>query len=187
MDNIPAVFEPFMKDAPCTRCKGQGFRVYDHRPGEKSPCSWCKETGTFPGVDLDKIRELISTSRGTKGTRRLRAAWPSKLNPWRSTDVTVRRAYYVWRQARFDGGADVTLPMTAGFVTEGDPHTKLLDAMAAIVARQTFGTARAGAHRWGRAFGFIKQDEAGLPSSAYEGGEAVSSGIKPEFEYLELK
>jgi hypothetical protein len=178
------VLEAFFQSAACTRCKGQGHRVYDHRPSEQVPCIWCNGTGTFSGVDVEAIKKLITAGKGPKA--RLRASWPSKLSPWRNKDTTVRRAYYVWRLARFHGGADVTMPVTAAGCIEGDPHIRLLDALSDVVAKKVFGTDRAASHRWGRLLGFVKEDAPGLPSSAYEGGPIVTSGQKPEFEAIEL-
>lgn len=190
---IPAAFAPFFQEAACTRCKGSGKRV---SPGftagdgtvyeEKThDCYACKGRGSFPAVNVETIKALIATKRKSKdGKQKFRASWPG--NVWREADVDVRRAYYVWRLTRFHGGADVTMPMTAMSVVEGDPHVKLLDVLSDYVAKQVFGTDRAASHRWGRALGFVAADQPGLPESAYEGGPVVTSGEKPAFEQAEL-
>jgi hypothetical protein len=182
------------QEAHCTRCKGTGTRtspgftaldgtVY---PERTRPCSDCNGRGSFPALDVQGILILIST--GKKDARRFRKSWPSKANVWRTSDVATRRAYYVWRMARFHGGADVTMPMTAMDVTAGDPHKALLDRMADLVAKRVFGTDRAAAARWGGLLGFSNaQSQPGLPASAYEGGPVVTDGKKPWFEAMELK
>lgn len=172
----------------CTRCKGTGTRfskgftadsgkVY---PDRTNPCSYCNGRGAFPGVDVAAIGKLIQSRNG------FRKSWPSKMNPCRSSDTTVRRAYYVWRLARFHGGADVTMPMTAMTVCEGDPHAKFLDLLADHVAKKVFKTDMAAAYRWRAALGHSDQIPEGLPSAAYPGGEVVQ-GSKPAFEMLELE
>lgn len=182
-------FEP----APCRRCKGsgrytsRGFTAQDGTvyPETTRPCSSCDGRGDFPAVSVESILTLIST--GKKDARRFRKSWPSKANVWRTRDALTCRAYYVWRLARFHGGADVTMPMTAMTVVEGDPHRAVLDAMADVVARKVFGTDRAASARWGSVLGFSKGPAPeGLPASAYEGGPVVTEGQKPWFEALEL-
>jgi hypothetical protein len=135
-------------------------------------------------VDVTTIAQLISTQKGKKAFRK---AWPSNLSPWKTKDVTIRRAYYVWRLARFHGGADVTMPMTADMMNAGDPFKTVLDQLSDVVAQKVFGTHMAAANRWGRALGFSRGDRPGLPDSAYEGGPVVTEGVKPAFEALELK
>jgi hypothetical protein len=138
----------------------------------------------FPGLDIPAIVELVMAGKGDK--RRFRKAWPSKMSPWGNKNVTERRAYYIWRLARFHGGADVTMPMTAMSASEGDPFKTALDALNDIVAKKVFGTDRAAAHRWGGLLGFSSPAPAGLPSSAYPNGPVVDDN-KPDFELLELK
>jgi len=181
----------FSQEAHCTKCRGTGTRTSEafefegrHYPAQTRRCGFCQGRGAFPGVDTGAILALIVAPR----TKRFRRSWPSKLVVWRTGDSTVRRAYYVWRLARFHGGADVTMPMTAVRVTEGDPHTRLLDLMADAVAQHVFGTDRAAMYRWGSLLGFVKgEPPKGLPSSAYECGPVVTHGPKPEFEQLELR
>ena len=182
----------YVAEAPCARCQGTGKRVspsftsvegkvYEERTYD---CHYCKARGYFPGVDVNAIIALVFT---TGNKPRFRASWPSKSNPWRSNDVTTLRAYYVWRLARFHGGADVTMPMTAISTSEGDPHVKFLDAIADYVATLVFGTSRAAAYRWANALGHDLPVPAGEPESARSGGPVVTSGEKPDFEREELK
>ena len=142
----------------CERCKGEkettskGFTSVDGTvyPDKTSQCYACKGEGTFPELDLLAIAAHFIASRG-KNKNKLRAAFPS---PSRG-DVNLTRAYYVWRLARFHGGADMTMPMTADMLISGDPFKKELASMAEVVAKATFGTDKAAAFRWGRAFGMI--------------------------------
>lgn len=177
--------------APCTRCKGKGTihhkgfvadsgKVY---PDRDDPCHSCNGAGNFPAVDVETIGSLIQSTKGKKGFRK---SWPAKMNPWRTKDITVRRAYYVWRNARFHGGVDVTMPVTAIDTSSGDPHIRFLDALADFVAKKVFKTNMAAAYRWRAALGYSNAIPAGLPSTAYPGGEVVQ-GEKPEFEAMELE
>ena len=183
----------YKDEAHCTKCKGTGTRFskgFTADSGKVYPdrtlnCSYCFGRGSFPAVDITAIIDAVMAGKGEK--RRFRKAWPEKFNVWRNQDSTIRRAYYIWRLARFHGGADVTLPMTAMDVIGGDPHHKVLDAMADQVAKRVFGTDRAAAHRWGLAMGVTNTHTPGLPASAYPGGPVLTSGEKPEFELLELK
>jgi hypothetical protein len=191
------LLQPYLTEAPCTRCAGtgshhsEGFTSLDGKvyPPSDRTCCACHGRGAFPGVDIAAVLDLLLSKRGA-GKGRFRRSWPSKLNPWRlrrSDDVTTVRAYYVWRLARFHGGADVTMPVTASTVIAGDPHLKLLDAMADRVAKSVFGTDRAAMYRWGNLLGFVKDPPPdGLPESAYEGGRVVTSGQKPSFESEEI-
>ena len=138
----------------------------------------------FPGLDVEAILTTICTVKGK--VKKFRSAWPSKLNIWRSKDLAAKRAYFVWRLARFHGGADVTLPMTAYDAVSHDPFKAELDLLAEHVAAHVFGTHMAGTVRWGRAFGMIPDRADNLPSSAHEGGPVVTDGVKPWFEKAEL-
>lgn len=178
----------YKDEAHCTKCKGTGTRfskgftadsgkVYPDRTLE---CSYCHGRGAFPAVDVAAIGKLIKARGGG-----FRKSWPSKMSPWSTKDVTVRRAYYVWRNARFHGGVDVCLPMTAIDTSMGDPHIKFLDALADYVAKKTFKTNMAAAYRWRGALGYSGQVPGGLPSTAYPGGP-VTTEPKPDFEAGEL-
>lgn len=169
---------------PCLTCKttpgryiSEAFTYTDSVTGAQRhydrtdrPCYSCKGTASFPAPDAKAIGLAI------KGRD------PRKLCSKRPKDA---RAYYVWRNARFHGGADVTMPMGASMEVSGDPYRKELDVMADIVARAVFGTDLAAAHRWGRAMGVLNTDLPGLPARAYPGA-SVADGDKPIEEANEL-
>jgi hypothetical protein len=172
-------------DRSCDRCHGSG-RIHSTWDVDEGPdgreCSRCKGRGTFPGLDLTKIIDALFTKKGK--SRSFRKSFPSKLDHF--GDLFGARCYYVWRLARFHGGADVTLPMTADMVTRGDPFKKELDALADLVANRVYGTNLAAAYRWGGLLGFAPAPLQGLPSSAYESGPVVMDGEKPWWEAAEL-
>jgi len=179
----------FTSDRPCTRCHGEGRthstwaveNGYEGPEGKKCHC--CEGKGSFPGLDVAKIVDALFTTKGK--SRSFRKSFPSKLNHFSST--FGGRCYYVWRLARFHGGADVTMPMTADMVTGGDPFKKELDALADLVAKKVYGTDLAAAYRWGGLLGFAPRNAPkGLPGSAYEGGPVVMDGEKPWWEAAEL-
>jgi hypothetical protein len=132
----------------CLRCKGSKVTVREafdykldrdkdgaplpnsrikHYPRQESPCYSCCGAGEFDPPDLDAILKAI---KGRKG-----------LCSKRPDDS---RSYYVWRMARFHGGADVTMPMTASMDISGDPFRPELDLIASAVAKRVFGTDGAG-------------------------------------------
>lgn len=183
-DNTPNLTDP----RNCTRCNGT-CRVHSkwavengYEGPEGKVCVFCKGTGQFEGLDVQAIVDTLFTKRGK--TRRFRKSFPQKLDHYSSRFGA--RCYYVWRLARFHGGADVTMPMTADMLTHADPFKKELDAMADIVAKKVFGTDKAAAYRWGRVLGFATETPEGLPPSAYEGGP-VADEHKPVWEALELQ
>jgi len=143
----------------CTQCKGEkvnhskGFTSLDGvvYPDETRPCYCCEGRGTFPEVDAPAILAGLIASKG-KNKGKLRA---SLVSPLRSEGITAARTYYVWRLARFHGGKDCTLPITADMVVRGDPFKKELDLIADQVAKAAFGTDLAGTARWAKAFGMI--------------------------------
>lgn len=173
----------------CPRCKGTGVRHSDafeyggrSYPARVDPCHACKGAKEFPALDVPAIVEAITTARGAGGTRRFRKSAPKH---WGSgTSLADRRAYYVWRLARFHGGADVTMPMTAGLLSDGDPFQPELDRLSDLFAKKVFGTHLAAAARWGAALRGLEAP-AGLPASAYPGGP-VADGGKPAWEFPEL-
>lgn len=161
---------------PCKQCKGEGryfWKGFTTNEGKVYPDEWkqcyaCEGGGTFAKPDYKSVWAQI------KGRKGLKAKRPDD-----------RRAYYVWRMARFHGGADVTMPVTASLGVRSDPYREELDAMADLVAKHVFGTDLAAAHRWGRTLGHIDRDMPGLPASAYTGGP-VADSAKPIEEALEL-
>ncbi len=104
------------------------------------PCRTCKGTGTVT-VDSDAISEAI------KGRKGLRTSKPT---------ADVFGAVYVWRMARFHGGADTTMPITCYFsIGVGGiipqyvrPMLDTLDRLADIEARKYFGTDLGAAKAW---------------------------------------
>lgn len=133
----------------CTNCEGKG--VYTFLSGEERECIYCQGRGTFPELDIAMIRGLVIANQG-KNKGKLRS---SLVSPLRKEGVVKSRAYYVWRMARFHGGADMTMPITAEMLAKGDPYIEDLEKLADEVAKENFGTHMAGAFRWGRAFGMI--------------------------------
>ena len=157
---------------PCTRCHGERInispsftslegRVY---PETRRRCSCCDGRGYFEALDVQAIIAAI------KGRNGLRSARPKD-----------DRAYYVWRNARFHGGVDVTLPMMAGIMVHGDPFVPELNALVDAVAKQVYGTDLAAAHRWGTALGIIETDVPGLPVTAYHGQVVTADDSEAEF------
>ncbi len=171
-----------LESRTCLGCEGSGrnvqeaFTFTDQETGRSTDyprrvrrCYGCNGSGTFPPLDEIAIRTTIMGRRGLRSTR--------PKDP---------RAYYVWRNARFSGGADVTMPMQAASEVRHDPFKPELDALADTVAREVFGTDIAAAHRWGRALGYLDRDVDSLPLSAYEGGP-VTDEDKPDEEAAELR
>jgi hypothetical protein len=174
---------------PCPKCKGEGhthseWRVENGYEGpEGQVCHRCKGKGSFPGLSVKAIVDALFTTKGK--ARVFRKAFPSKLNHYGTLDGA--RAYYVWRLARFHGGADVTMPMTADMVIGSDPFRAELDLMSEMIARRVFGSDMAGAYRWnGLLGGGLGETPKGLPPSAYESGP-VADEFKPAWEVMELR
>lgn len=148
-----------MEPLPCTICKGtknihsEGFTSLDGKvyPPTDRPCISCDGRGEFPPLVVEDIISRIKATKG-KNKGKIRA---SMTAPFRSNSPEEGRAYYVWRLARFHGGRDMTLPMSADLVVRGDPFKKELDEIADAVAKIAFGTDMAAAARWGKAFGII--------------------------------
>ena len=172
----------------CNRCKGTGITVleaftssFDGKsyPRTERPCGYCYGAGEFLAPSFKEILDLILSARG-KNKGKVKTARPEFART-----ILADRAYYVWRMARFHGGADVTMPMAASMNVRGDPYRDELDTMADAVARASFGTDLAAANRWGSALGLIPRDLPGLPATAYSGGP-VHDGNKPDEELAEL-
>lgn len=130
-----------------------------HYPDRDYPCNACEGFGYFTPPDMNDIAKRIRTTRASKGkpAGSFRASMVSPSigrNPSeaeRREMVMAERAYYVWRLARFHGGADVTMPMTADLFSRGDPYKPLLESMADAVAVKVFGSSMRGAGRWANA------------------------------------
>lgn len=127
---------------PCTGC--EGGTVPPAKIGDTTyagyPHSACGQLGYFLPPDVTAIAEAI------KGR---------KAGTLRSKPPESDRAYYVWRMARFHGGADVTMPIVAGMRIHNDPFYKDLDLIADEVAKVVYGTDLAAAARWGKALGYL--------------------------------
>jgi hypothetical protein len=177
----------------CKDCKGEGEHVSPawttaegkHYPESRRSCSTCEGARTVPAPNVGAILQAITTTRGaTKGHRKFRASAPAD---WaKSTQgLANRRAYYVWRLARFHGGADVTMPMTAELFCGRDAFRAELEQLAEAVARRAFGTDMAAAYRWSSALRGTPVP-AGLPPASYPCGPAFDAH-KPAWEALEAK
>lgn len=131
----------------CTSCKGTKVASYN----KEKPCRACDARGDFPEVDLESILNLILAKQGkNKGKPRA-----SMTAPWgANSTVETTRAYYVWRLARFHGGLDVTMPVMADMVCNGDPFKNKLDAISQAVAKRAFGSDMVGAMTWAKALGY---------------------------------
>ena len=148
----------------CSTCKGSGeyfFKGFTSLEGKVyqdcvHSCSSCEGKGTFPDLTESDRLELLGRIHTTQGARKglLKKSFTSPYrNKCRSIEHYMQecRAYYVWRMARFHGGADVTMPMTADMLLRGDPLKAQLDIVADTVAVKTFGSNMIGAGRWRRA------------------------------------
>lgn len=141
----------------CKRCKGtgtihhKGFQSLEGKvyPDRDEKCQYCVE-GFYPPIDEQAILSAIVATKG-KNKGRIRAAMTSVAG----YEIAESRAYYVWRLARFHGGKDMTMPMTADLGVRNDPFKPELDKLADECAKVFFGTDTAAAYRWGRAFGLL--------------------------------
>jgi hypothetical protein len=162
----------------CTRCKGNGFKEFKGftaldgtvYPDAQHKCHSCGGSGFFAPINLAALLTEITGRKGLVSKR-----------------PEGRRAYYVWRMARFSGGRDVTLPMSAGYEIAGDPFVKELDQIADHVAKTVYGTDRAAAYRWAPLLTNLASIPDGMPASAYAGGPVLMDNDKPEEELLELR
>ena len=126
----------------CIKCDGNGFQVLQ---GSKWPCDRCQD-GVFPELKL-QLRELYNLCAGTKHTLRSSKPKVSREGSGFYTQALNRRAYYVWRMARYHGGQDLTHPDLAVKEIEGDPCIGDLNIVANWFAKETFGTCLAALER----------------------------------------
>lgn len=147
---------------PCTKCKGAGCTLKSALGGTRG-CFSCNGVGYFEPVDAKAIIAAIVSTRGQRKGKLLKSRPSYKKGP---------RAYFVWRLARFHGGADVCMPVSAYWDVDGDPFKNELELLADEVAKAAFGTDLAGAARWGSALGMLDRVPDGLPASAYHSGPA---------------
>lgn len=161
----------------CLRCNGKG--TY-----KKEQCYYCAGQGILPSpLEKDNMKEILNAITINKKNKvQLRKSPPNKLED--RFCYKGARAYYVWRLARFHGGADVTMPVCAVADVMFDPYKNELDMLAEAVARIFFGTDMAAAYRWVKLFGWVDEVHAGLHETAYERGPVAED--KPLEEFLEL-
>jgi hypothetical protein len=178
-------------ERPCKKCKGTGTHDHHwhwdavamhghHGPG---PCDNCNATGRVAKPDFDAI--FLTVTKGKKGEdkRSFRNSKPKFENEFKNP--AEGRAYYVWRMARFHGGADVTMPVIASMCCNYDPYERELDAFASHIAKAAFGTDMAAAYRWANALGGSVPVPADQPATAFACGP-VTDGNKPLAEQPEL-
>ena len=147
---------------PCTECGGRKRT----KASPRRPCFACDGRGTFPDLE-EHVPDIMAAIQGRKG---LRSSPPKFSGEGRG--VVDARSYFVWRLARFHGGADVTLPMLAGYRIAGDPERDRLMQLSLEVAGAFYGVREsAGGARWSTAMRGTDAP-AGLPASAYPGGPA---------------
>jgi len=141
-----------MEKKDCLICKGKGnlhFTPFQTREGKligeyKARCESCRGIGYFEPLDEVYIRSKIFSTKG-KNNRKLRA---SMLSPIPAEGHESERAYYVWKAARFHGGADFSLPMLAAFLVRGDSYLTEINELADRIAIEVYGSKYAGALRW---------------------------------------
>jgi hypothetical protein len=135
--------------------------------------------GKHDKPDVQEIVKMVVASRGK------RKGMIKTTRPPCGVGVLFDRAYYVWRMARFHSGADVTMPMSASCLADGDAYLPTLDTVALLlVARENRGGDRVGAARWKGALGGSYDDSIAHPAASPRG--PVCDGNKPVEELLEL-
>lgn len=169
------VFAVLPETMPC-RCTR---RHYDE-------CRMCGGKKVIARPEMDVLDVLFKVSK--KSGYQWKVSKPTG-NAFR--DLRVGRSYYLWRLARFYGGADVTMPMNADLAVHGDPYVDALTKIAKMLARTVFGTDRAATARWSGVLGSSAvasaiRAEPGLPATAFENGP-VADGNKPIEECLEMR
>lgn len=148
-----------MSNLICPRCDGSGRMpslfptVYAPEADGMIACRDCDGQGDLPPLDEAAIRRLIK-GRAPMSLRSNRPVYAA-ADADRVVALNHRRAYYVWRMARFGGGIDVTLPVMASMSLRSDPARAELDKLADTIAREAFGSDLRGAARWGRALGVL--------------------------------
>lgn len=180
-----------LADRPCTVCKGTGINHHDawtsldghSYPERNDACYACDGKGSFEAPDIEAIVCAITKPNKATGKRAFRKSKPPFENEFKNKSES--RAYFVWRLARFHGGADVTMPVMAETAIHGDPFEPELNLLAEKVAKMAFGTDMAAAYRWCGALGHSVNVPDGQPASAYSCGP-VADEHKPEAELPEL-
>lgn len=140
----------------CLQCQGTGITTREafsytdsetgetrHYPERKDTCVWCWGEKMFPKPNREAIFSALE-GRGGK----LRSARPKH-----GKTILDGRLYYVWRMARFHGGADMSIPVFANL--RGDPYSGEMEQIADDAAKRFFGSDLQAAVRWGKVFGMI--------------------------------
>lgn len=186
------------EDGPkaCTRCKGlgsltfEGFRMSDGNwyPTVTRSCHSCGGAGTFHGPNFQAILSQLLVREGTRVKASMSSSECLRLDGFKNrlAPGSWVRTYYVWRWYRFHAGTDVTLPMTAESLLEGDPYRELLESFAGQLAHWVTGRRSVGVARWAPLLGNTVPDTTGLPETSRAGGPVVV-GEKPWEEALELR
>ena len=162
----------------CPTCKGTKTIVrLGYGSTSERPCFDCGGIGHFlPPVPQEVVFHVLVRKGPNRG--KLLRSRPTTGGP---------RSYYVWRMARFHGGADVCMPVVAMMELGADPFRPVLDEMSEALAKVCFGTNMAAASRWAPLLGIQSNLPAGLPASAYEGGPAGTdigdNSTSPEFHH----
>jgi len=158
----------------CKTCDGAGLRKsFDD---SFKPCHSCHGEAKYYAPDFENLIKFIM---GRKG---LKSAAPTK---WHFSFISSARCYFLWRLARFHGGADCTMPCNASMAINGDPFAEELEKASELIAKRVFGTDMAAAYRWANALGGSVTVPDGQPMTAYANGPVVI-GSKPREEMIEL-
>ena len=130
-----------MESKNCIRCNGTGRASWG-----KMDCHFCDGQKQFPPVNITAIVSLIYNTGGRRAHGQFKVIFPAALR--RLNKLLGNRAYYVWRMARFHGGVDVRMPITASLLCEGDPFVEELNGIADKVAKLEFGTDMGAVEAW---------------------------------------
>ena len=131
----------------CPACKGTGKLPeikYEGGSFAASICYDCKGRGDFPPVDIENLLQRIKGRKA--GT--IKSVMTSYLPAGEKDELAYRRAYYVWRMARFHGGKDMTMPVVAAMGIGSDPFIKELNEIVDAVAKTAFGSNMRAAYAW---------------------------------------
>lgn len=126
---------------PCMRCKGSGKSSF-----KDNPCPFCNGRGDFPEVKINEIVGTVYNLGHRRAHGKLKVAFPATLR--RNLGLIGQRSYYVWRLARFHGGVDVRMPITAEILCDGDPYREELHSIAENIAKLEFGTDMGAVEAW---------------------------------------
>ena len=159
----------------CKTCKGTGLSSFVFE-GKQSECHSCHGEPDYFFPDFETLVNKIMGNKGLKSAKPVKYDFKFKSSA---------RAYYLWRIARFHGGIDVTMPMSATLAINGDPFYNELEQAADYIAKKVCGTNMAAAYRWMNALGGSVKVPDNQPSTAFSCGPVVV-GNKPQEEMLEM-